>query len=230
MKRLFLICLAAVIYTASVAGQNSISFQLKEFSTLRVAGNMHVEVKPLPEGQTPYMTVNLNGGDAKSFAWNQRSGRLSIKMNYPAKGHKAVATVYCNDIATVIADGADMTAEFMPECKTLDIVAKKESRLSMDIDGCKDLRVSVSGKSVAVISGKCTYAASRTKEKSVLDTRLLDARSMEAVSRTKSEIYVGASDRIIIDAAQNSKVFYKGAPDILRTKAVSGSAVNSIGE
>jgi len=221
--------MTALLYTAAADAQNDISFQLEEFSTLRVAGNLHVEIKPLAEGENPYMTVDLNGNDAKSFVWRLRSGRLSMRMNYPNKGQKATATVYCGGIETVIADGADLTAELSSKCKTLDIVVRGESKLSMGID-CKDLRVSVSGKSVAVISGDCTYAVSRITEKSVLDTRMLNAGSMEAVSRTKSEIYVSASDRIVIDAAQNSKVFYKGAPDILRTRTASGAAVNSIGE
>ena len=52
---------------------------------------------------------------------------------------------------------------------------------------------------------------------------------MEVNARTKSETYVFSSERMIIDAAQNSKIFYKGAPDVLRSKTAAGAAVNSIG-
>ena len=174
------------------------------------------------------MTLRLNGNDEKSFAWSNRSQRLSVKMNYPVKGEKALLTIYCDGITAIIADGADVNADSAPYCKMLDITVKNSSNLSAKID-CKDLLVKVAGNSVAILSGRGAYVSAQIRGKSVLDTRNLEAKSMEAVSRSKSEIYVYSTDRMVIDAAQNSKVFYKGAPDVLRSKTATGSAINSIG-
>lgn len=228
MKRLFFICLTALIYTTAAAQQQELDYDLEAFSTLRVAGNLSVDIKPQQAGKGPSMTLDLGGNDAKSFAWSNRSNRLSVKMNYPIKGEKAHLTIYCDDISTIIADGADVSARSAQYAKMLDIVVKGGSNLSASVD-CKDLRVKVADKSVAILSGKTTYAVCQTGGKSVLDTRQLAAQSMEASARTKSEIYVYSTDRMIIDAAQSSKVFYKGAPEVLRSKTVSGSAINSLG-
>ena len=221
MKRFFLICLAAVICNTAAAQGQELTFELDAFSTLRVAGNLSVEIKPQQLGKGPSMTVRLNGNDAKSFVWSNRSDRLAVKMNYPVKGDKAVLT-------TIIADGADVIASSDAYSKMLDVIVKGGSNLNADID-CKDLKVKVTGESVAILSGKSAYAAAEVRGKSVLDTRKLEAKSMEVNARTKSETYVFSSERMIIDAAQNSKIFYKGAPDVLRCKTAAGAAVNSIG-
>lgn len=228
MKRFFLICLAAVICNTAAAQGQELTFELDAFSTLRVAGNLSVEIKPQQLGKGPSMTVRLNGNDAKSFVWSNRSDRLAVKMNYPVKGDKAVLTVYCDGITTIIADGADVIASSDAYSKMLDVIVKGGSNLNADID-CKDLKVKVTGESVAILSGKSAYAAAEVRGKSVLDTRKLEAKSMEVNARTKSETYVFSSERMIIDAAQNSKIFYKGAPDVLRSKTAAGAAVNSIG-
>lgn len=175
------------------------------------------------------MVVELNGNDEHSLTWSNRNGRLSVKMNYPNKGEMAAMTLYCDSISTIIADGADLTAKSSLQNKTLDILVKGGSKVNAEIS-CTDLKISVTESSVAIINGQSTYVSSQVRSKSVLDTRRLTAESMEATVKTKSEVYLYSTRRMVVDAAQDSKVFYKGEPYVLRSRTASGSAINSIGK
>ena len=94
----------------------------------------------------------------------------------------------------------------------------------------KDLYLKVGGNSTADVSGTSKYLTLIAGAKSKVDCRNLLATDVRVEAASAAEAYVYVSERLQIFSGTGAAVFYKGAPEIIRSTSKMMGSINSIGE
>ncbi len=154
---------------------------------------------------------------------------LSIALR-PTVGRKARADIrlyYSAELKEVTVNGARLTAKDEDEIvSSLFRLAVSGGGSASVAVGADDLEVEAAANSAVVVSGEAKYLSIRATERSKVDTRQLDAVSVEAEAVTGGEIRVSASERLVANARNASTIYYAGHPSIIKNRT-SRSSVGS---
>ncbi|MDL2320054.1 DUF2807 domain-containing protein [Alistipes sp. OttesenSCG-928-B03] len=218
--------------TVSLHAQQIIkSDQVADFHAVSVSGNINVELIPAAENS---VDIQLYDSDIKKFKWSVSNGTLSLSLR-PTSGAKARADVrvyYKGALQNISVVDARVTAMDLIS-HTLRISVAGGANFTADLDA-QDLELEVTGNSVALVSGMAKYATLRATERSRVDTRKMDAVSVEAEAATTAELYVTANERLVANAKSGATIFYAGSPSIFKDRSTKvsssiGSSVLNIG-
>lgn len=203
--------------------------QLPIFTSVAVSGNINVELIP---HENNWIDVELYDSDIKKFTWStSNDGTLSVSLR-PTVGQKSRADVriyYKGPLYGVSINDAKLTANIIASIFKLSISGGGNASVVLDSD---DIEIDVSAKSALVASGTVKYLSLRVAEASKADTRGLKAISAEVEAVTGGEIYVCATERIVLNARTASNIYYAGNPSIVKnhtSRTSIGSGIYDIG-
>lgn len=204
--------------------------QLPIFTSVALTGNMNVELIP---GENNWIDVELFNSEVNRFTWSvSDDGTLTVKLR-PTVGEKARADVriyYKGPLYGISVNDAKLTAEgIVASIFKLSVSGGGNASVVLDAD---DAEIDVSAKSALSATGRAKYLALRVSEASTADTRGLEAVSAEVEAATGGEIYVRATERIVVKARTASNIYYSGNPSIVKnntSKTSMGSGVYDIG-
>lgn len=227
-----ILSLMLLLFAGSAMAQSVIeNEELPDFTAVALSGNMNVELIP---ADVNAIEVQLYESDIKRFTWNVNSGGvLSITLR-PTVGRKARADIrlyYNAELTEVTVSGARLTAEDEIVSSLLRLVVSGGGNASVAV-AVDDMEIEATANSAVEVSGEAKYLSIRATERSKVDTRELDAVSAEAEAVSGGEIYVFASERIVANAGNVSKIYYAGNPSIVKTSMskIMGAGVFDIGE
>ena len=153
---------------------------------------------------------------------------MRLKPGSQNKGNGNV-TVYYNNIDALKASEAKITGTDTLQAKMLDIELQSGATVTTAVD-TKDLYLKVGGNSTADVSGTSKYLTLIAGAKSKVDCRNLLATDVRVEAASAAEAYVYVSERLQISSGTGAAVFYKGAPEIIRSTSKMMGSINSIGE
>ncbi|MCL2561913.1 MAG: DUF2807 domain-containing protein [Rikenellaceae bacterium] len=234
MKRiLFLLALLFVAANVISAQAQSIEHTeaLGEFTAVSLSGNINVELIAADENS---IEVHLHDSDAQRFRWHIASdGTLSVALR-PTVGrsvHADVRIYYRAPLREIRVNGARLTAEQSRLAQLFSLTLRGGANAIIDMNA-DDIELSVTGNSALVASGETKYLTLRATERSRVDSRRLTARAVEAEAATGAEVYLHASERLVVNARNTSTIYYAGRPSILkdrRSRARIGLGLYEIG-
>lgn len=232
MKRFLLAILAlGTIHTINAAEPKPETLdidQMKGFHTIRISGTLCVEV--VGTQANPAMHLELRGNDRRRFDWSVRDSVLNLSFgansNSPAQPLLTLWTP--TPIEQLTIKRADVKLFDTATTPLLDVTLQDGARLSGEVE-CMDLRLDMSGRSVADIEGKATYQAIEVRGKSALKADRVESKSVDLNAKGSSEIYVNATERAVLESKGRTSVFYNGNPTIVRTQTKLSATINPIG-
>jgi hypothetical protein len=201
----------------------------KEFSTLKASGKIELVVT-LDATQPQTMTIEYNGNDQNKVKWWDEQGTMQIKFASSAKDNPIMVKLTCQQLANVsLAKGASMTTTTPWVQKMITVDVSSGSKLTVNVE-TTDIKLSAQGGAAVIIKGICTYASFDGLTRSSIDAVGLIAVSTDIHASGYSECKIYGSERVVVDAVDGAKIFWRGTPEILRLQHSRGANIYPIGE
>ncbi len=213
MKRAILTIASLIICAAGFAQSGE---WISKFDNIVVNGAVKLTIIEQSDTLPPKMSYNLNGGREDYFsATVDNDGVLTITER-AEKGRETTTeiTIYTPAFKGIKASAADIWFKGVYKSLLFDVELLQKARLSGEVN-LQDLKVKLSGKSSAQLSGQTRYLTLEVSSSNVIATDL-DAVSTRVVASQKSNVDVNASDRLEVEASSSAKVFYGSDPNIVR--------------
>jgi len=204
---------------------------MDNFSKVTLSGKLNTEF--IPSGKDS-ITITLIDSELDKFKWNVTNDELSASLR-PSSGGRGRAEIkiyYAKPIASINGLGSDIFIQQSFKSQMLVLSVSAGGKLTAAVD-CLDLELNASGNSAASLTGSTKYLTLRASESSKVNCRYLQSISAQVDATTSAEVFVWATERMIVSASSGATIFYRGNPAIIKTsipKVNFGATINSIGE
>lgn len=220
MKKLTLFFM---LFSATLFAQESITTKLGDFTDVKVFNGLTVELQ-----KSNTSKIEISGSQAKDVSVNNSNGTLKIRLKFP-KGFMAesvkIVLYYDNDISVLDAnEGASIFSEETIKQQHLEVKAQEGARIQLNIDTKYLVVKSISGGFISLIG--------ETENQTVEATtggfyNGFDLKSKQAIvmSSSGANVEVKASELLDANVRFGGSIYYKGTPEILKTKITIGGTI-----
>lgn len=219
MKKLILLTLISFV-SLSVVAQSNVSSQLGDFVKVKVSGNI---VLTLEQSDAPSIEAALNNSTSDKFEYTTKNGELTVRLKQPmaigsgvVKGDAVVKLRYKTLEAISAEGGSSVLASNVVESNILLLTVQNKSSISFEVD-VRDLTIDALTSGKVSMTGKADYLNIKANTASSVNTITMDVQNANIVTNTNSECYATSKIRFEAKANTNSSIFYKGAPEIVKT-------------
>ena len=233
MRKWIIAAVAILAGWGANAQQTIKSEDVSKFCQLNLSGAINVELIPAEQNA---IDVVLTDTDISKFKWNVNEGVMNVSLRAtPGKaGSAAIKIYYADELNEIKLYGGQLITKDTLQAHLLRLVVSGGASMTamLRVD---DLELDVTSNSAVQFSGVARYLTLRATDKSRVDTRPMEAISVEAETATGAEVYVYAKERFVSNAKTNSSIFYKGTPTIIKQLSPKmgmgvGASVLNIGE
>lgn len=203
---------------------------LTGFATVEAAGPFEIRFVRVTDSEAPRIEFDTRGCTRSRFRAEVRDRMLRITERHVSdRETRTSVTLYYNRLDAVSV--SDAGAVFADTLRTtlFDLTVGGAASVAATFD-VGDLRVTLSGRSDAVLQGAARYLTADVSTGTLAAYGLATtAASVEASNSGKAEVRV--ADRIEAVVSTGGTVSYRGAPEIVRLKTgFMGGAIESVGE
>jgi hypothetical protein len=220
MKKLtlFLFLLSATLFA-----QESITTRLGDFNTVKVYNGLTVEMQKSNSSK-----IEISGSQAKDVSVNNSNGTLKIRLKFP-KGFIAenikIVLYYNNDISVLDAnEGASIVSDKTIIQQHLEVRAQEGARIQLDIDTKYLVVKSVSGGFIS-LSGETDNQTIEATTGGFYNGFDLKSKQAIVMSSSGANVEVKASELLDANVRFGGSIYYKGTPEILKTKITIGGTI-----
>ncbi len=233
MRKWIIAAVAILAGWGANAQQTIKSEEVSKFSQLNLSGAINVELIPAEKNA---IDVVLTNTDINKFKWNVSDGVMNVSLRAtPGQAGSATMKIYyADELSAIKLYGGQLITKDTLQAHLLRLAVSGGATMTATLRA-DDLELDVTSNSVVQLSGAARYLTLRATDKSRVDTRPLEAISVETDTATGAEVYVSAKERFVSNAKTNSSVFYKGTPTIIKQLSPKmgmgvGASVLNIGE
>jgi hypothetical protein len=202
---------------------------LTEFSTLEASGKIELAVTIDPT-QPQAMTIEYNGNDQNKLKWWDKDGKLQIRFASSSKDQPIVVKLTCQQLTVLtLSKDASMTVATPWVQKMITVELSSDAKLTANIEAT-DIQLMAQTGAVAAIKGIATYAAFEGRTRASIDAVGCSAKSTEVRAAGYAECKAYGAERLVVNAVDGAKVFWRGTPEILRLHSSRGANIYPIGE
>lgn len=219
MKKTIL-ALLALTATISLRAQDSsesagVREWLTTFSAVEVTAPIDIHFVRVPETEAPRIIYDTKGSTSSRFRAEVRDKVLRITERYDSRrvDHTTV-TVYYNSLERIAIADAVATFEEPLSATLLDLVVGGTARVTIPLD-VKDLRMELTGKSAATLSGDVRYLSLYVSNGTFLGLDL-EVMSAQVNVTGAGEASLWVTDRFEGKTSTGGKITYKGTPTVIR--------------
>ncbi len=191
---------------------------LPEFGKVSVSGPVNITFKRVEKADEAKIVYDTKGSATSRFrATVNKNGVLQISERFDAKATLITdATVYYVALGEVEIDHATATFAEPIRSTLFDLSVSGGAIVTMDLD-VLDSFVECTGKSTLKLGGVSRYF------KLTVSTANVDARALKTVSADVNashgaEVYLAVEERLEAVTSTAAKLYYEGAPAILRNR------------
>ncbi len=212
-----------ILFSATLFAQEPITTKLGDFNIVKVYNGLTVE---LQKSNSP--KIEISGAQAKDVMVKNSNGTLKIRLKFPeafiAENVKIVL-YYDNDISVLDAnEGASIISNEIIKQQHIEVRAQEGAKIDLDIN-TKYLMV----KSV---SGGFIYLKGITENQTIEATTggiysgfELQSKQAIVLSSSGGNVEVKISELLDANVRFGGTIFYKGTPEILKTKITIGGTI-----
>ncbi|CAA0164938.1 conserved hypothetical protein [Tenacibaculum maritimum] len=215
--------LGLFLITALVSAQTTISKHLGDFSTLKVYNGIDVELIKSNEQK-----LEITGEKAEKVKVKNDGVTLKILLRFPetTADKKVYVKLYFKDDIQIIDanEGATITGKGFKQQK-IEVKVQEGAFMNLVVD-IKHLKVKSSSGGVLKLSGVAKNQVVNVDLGGVYHGYNLTASEIsivKAASGAKAEIQ--ASETLDLKVSFGGSIFYKGSPEVLKTKKVIGGII-----
>jgi len=206
----------------SAAPESGRSEWLPAFTAVEISAPCDIRFVQVAENEAPRIVYDTRGADTRfRFEVRDKVLRITERPSMRRSGRSAV-TLYYNELLSVSVSDAAATFDGVILATLFDLKVGGMASVTAELD-VKDLRMDLSGRSTATLTGDARYATLTVSTGTLMAQKLETMSAQISVSNSASaEIWV--TDRLEFKTSTNGRLAYKGTPSILRggTKFLGG--------
>ncbi len=199
---------------------------LKPFNKVDINAPMIIRMMQVDPNQECGIEYDLKGAVDTKFEFFVSDSTLHIRERVSLRRTTtSEAVIYYHSLKSLTALRANINIDSTLDAQMIDIKLQSEASLVAKVD-CPDLKLVVSGRSVATVTGRSEYLSLIASSSSTVVTRGLDARSAWVDASHGATVEVRSWERVEIKSIVGAVVRYMGDPLIVRTeKSVIGGEI-----
>lgn len=220
MKKLTLLL---ILFSATLFAQEPITTKLGDFNTVKVFNGLIVELKKASSSK-----IEISGSQAEDVSVINSDGILKIRLKFPesfiAEDVKIVL-YYTHDIAVLDAnEGASIVSYETIKQQHLEVRTQEGAKIKLEID-TKYLSVkSVSGGIIS-LTGVTDSQTVEATTGGIYSAYGLQSKQAVVTSASGANVEVKASELLDANVRFGGSIFYKGTPEVLKTKIMIGGTI-----
>lgn len=220
MKKLTLFIM---LFTAILFAQEPITTNLGDFNTVKVYNGLTVELQKSNSSK-----IEISGSQAKDVSVKNSNGTLKIRLKFPegfiAENVKIIL-YHSQDIPVLDAnEGASIFSEEPVKQQHLEVRTQEGAKIKLDIDTKYLIAKSVSGGIIS-LSGVTESQTVEATTGGIYSAYGLQSKQAIVTSASGANIEIRASELLDANVRFGGSVFYKGTPEILKTKITIGGTI-----
>lgn len=214
MKKLALILL---LVHGFIFAQEPISKKLGDFHTVKVFNGLHVEINESNKSK-----IEIVGDKADDVVVKNSDGILKIRLKFPDAftAENVRIVLFCKNINVLDAnEGATISSEETISQQQLEVKVQEGAIIQLKVR-TKHLEVkSVSG-GIIELTGTAENQIVAASTGGIYEAFELKAANSDVTCGTGARVEVTSSERLDAEARLGGTIYYKGDPEVLKTKKV----------
>lgn len=220
MKKLILL---VILFSATLFAQEPITTNLGDFNTIKVYNGLTVELQKSTSSK-----IEVSGPKAKDISVNNSNGTLKIRLKFP-EGFTAenvkIVLFYDKDISVLDAnEGASIISDETLKQQHIEVRVQEGAKIDLDINTKYLVVKSVSG-GLIYLSGETENQTIESTTGGIYSGFELQSKQAIVMSSSGANVEVKASDLLDASVRFGGSIFYKGTPEILKTKITIGGTI-----
>lgn len=225
----FLLSLAAgLCWAQQPAGSGEQRDWLPSFDAVEVSAAADVVFVQVPDSAAPRIVYDLKGRSDTRFRAEVRDRVLRISERIdPRRADRTAVRVYYNSLERISIAAAAAAFEDGFRAPLLDLEVGDGAQVTAALE-VGDLRMELTGKSSATLSGTARYLSLFVSSGRV-DASELETMSAEVNATASGSASLWITDRFVGKTSTGGKIAYKGTPSLVRggTKFLGGDIIRS---
>lgn len=220
MKRVFLLFALLLSVVAGraeepVEGPGDNRVWLTTFTAVEVTAPLDIRFIRVPDTEAPRIIYNTKGSTTTRFRAEVIDKVLYVSERYDSRRTERTSVTVCyNDLERISVADAEATFADTLSMTLLDMTVGGSARVTATLD-VKDLRMEVTGKSQANLSGEARYLTLYVSN-GTFTGEGLEVMSAEANVTGSGTASLWVTDRFEGKTSTGGKITYKGSPAIVR--------------
>lgn len=212
-----------ILFTATLFAQDVITTKLGDFNTVKVYNGLTVELQKSNSSK-----IEISGSQAKDVSVNNSNGTLKIRLKFP-KGFVAenikIVLYYDKEIAVLDAnEGASIVSDKTIKQSHLELRAQEGAKIQLDINTKYLVVKSVSGGFIS-LTGETDNQTVEATTGGFYSGFDLKSKQAIVLSSSGANVEVKASELLDANVRFGGSIYYKGTPEILKTKITIGGII-----
>ncbi len=225
MKRIIL-ALLAVVTATTVMAQTSLNSKISDVESIKVSGNLKVT---LVKSDDPYFNLVLENTNEENVDWSISNNQLSVRLKQPltvggnkivGKGELTIGYDVDQLDEVITSAKAELFHDGVYKGKQLTIDASSNSVVAMEVK-VYSLDIKAGGGATTSITGAADIISINGASNASVNTVAMACEAATVKTSTNAECYVTATKKLDLKASTNSKIYYKGEPEVLTSNASS---------
>ncbi|MDF1517634.1 MAG: head GIN domain-containing protein [Lutibacter sp.] len=217
------VTLLLMLFSAILFAQEPIITNLGDFNTVKVFNGLTVELQKSNNSK-----IEISGSKAKDVSVKNSNGTLKIRLKFP-KGFVAenvkIVLYYDNDISVLDAnEGASIVSDKTIKQQHLEVRVQEGARIQLDIDTKYLVVKSVSGGFIG-LKGETDNQTIEATTGGFYNGFDLNSKQAIVISSSGANVEVKASELLDANVRFGGSIYYKGTPEILKTKITIGGTI-----
>ena len=216
-----------IVLTCSIAfSQEPITKNLGDFNTLKVYNGLTVEIQ-----KSNVSTIEISGSQSEDVSVKNTNGILKIRLKFPdsftAEDVRIVLN-YTNDIGVLDAnEGAQIYSDEKINQQHLEVKAQEGARIDLTIDTKYLVVKSVSG-GIIILNGKTENQNAEVTTGGIYEAYDLESKQSIVTAASGASVEINAQETLDAKVRFGGSIYYKGTPEILKTKKVIGGTIKAM--
>jgi len=223
MKKL---ALCIVLISSISFAQETISKNLGDFKTLKVFNGLTVELQ-----KSNSQNIQITGSQSEDVSVKNSNGILKIRLKFPdsftAEDVRIVLN-YKNNIDVLdVNEGAQIYSEKKIKQQHLEVKAQEGALVSLAIDTKYLVVKSVSG-GIIELTGVTQNQNVEATTGGIYEAYELDSEQAVITAASGAKVKINATELLDAKVRFGGSIYYKGTPEVLKTKKVIGGTIKSL--
>ena len=221
MKKLTLL----VFFTCSVIfAQEPITTKLGDFHTLKVFNGLTVNIVKSSEAK-----IVITGSQAEDVSVKNSNGILKIRLKFPEsfKAEDVEVTLYYNDKIDVLDanEGGKITTSETIHQQHLEVKVQEGAQIEIPVE-VKHLVVKAVSGGIIELDGATENQSVEVTTGGVYEAYDLQSKQAVVVAASGARAEIKVTDVLDANVRFGGSIYYKGAPEVLKTKKVLGGTIS----
>jgi hypothetical protein len=217
------LALLLILFSTTLFAQEPITTKLGDFNTVKVFNGLSVELQKSSSSK-----IEISGSQAKDVTVTNADGTLKIRLKFPESfiaEDVEIVLYYVNDIAVLDAnEGAAIVSEEVIKQQHLEVRAQEGAKIKLEIE-TKYLSVKSVTGGIITLYGVTESQTIEATTGGIYSAYGLQSKQAIVTSSSGANVEVNTSELLDANVRFGGSIYYKGAPEVLKTKVMLGGTI-----